>query len=510
MSSFNPIVRRIDPNKAETNGRFLRNYLNRTNKDVEDERVADPDATAGSLIRWLLGSAFPRTHTLDCAIRVSSPDHAALPALVIRHFIQFTLVYLLCLVMKAIYPALALKIECACVVAIFALAGLLRLAADDTTLFFQRIAETFCFLALVAIVLVSAPADFIEVFIAIVMTIALAAMLTFPFVLNVNELTTCGIRLLLVIVLVYAFPRAGTTLSLPPVAAAALFLTSNFFALLPIPAGMQHWYAAHPHADLEDVRNYGPTAPLYWGNWRAALAGLLAYVAATLTALLLAVQFVRFGLPLYSTSTDVQPDFHSLTYLLGATEAAAFLNFSLFAIIVQHRLPSIGRFLASYYSTWRALAAWLSNNPSFRYPTIFQFVRPWSSRSVRIAIVIFALAANSAFTVNWLTTWTLQAYRATFPSAVEAQAPATVPVPNAGKTTHFGTQYWVTLFTAALLLPPAILFITLHATWGPSFQAFNDRFETFDRRVTPPLLAISLGATLRRSFAVIVSATTFL
>lgn len=501
MSSFNPIVRRVDPNKAETNGRFLRHYLTRTNKDVEDERVADHDATAGRLIRWFLGSTFPRTHTLDCAIRVSSPDHAAFPALVIRHFIQFTLVYLLCLVMKAVYPVLALKIECACVVAIFALAGLLRLAADDTTLFFHRVAETSCFLALVAIVLVSAPADFIEVFIAIAMTIALAAMLTFPFVLNVNELTTCGIRLVLVIVLVYAFPRAGTTLSLPPVAAAALFLTSNFFVLLPIPAGMQHWYAAHPYAALEDVRNYGPTAPLYWGNWRAAIAGLLAYVAATLTALLLAVLFVRFGLALYSTSTHVQPDFHSLSCLLVTAEAAAFLNFSLFTITVQHRLPSIGRFLASYYSTWRALAAWLSNNPSFRYPTVFQFVRPWSSRPVRIAIVIFALAANSAFTVNCLTTWSLQEYRATFPSAVETQSPVTVVTPVNTETPHFGTQYWITLFAASIFLPPAIVFITLHATWGPSFQAFNDRFEAFDQRVTPPLLAISLGATLRRSFA---------
>lgn len=513
MSTFHSMVRKQLPRTREINHDFLADYLARTGEYDEDERVADDEATLGRLLSRSLDAACPQTHSLDCAIRVGAPQHSALPALAVQHFVQFTLVYVLCLAMNAVHPALALKVECGCIAAVFALAAIGALAADDTTLFFHKVTEAFSLLAFVGIVLIASPSGVVEWVVTIVMTLALTTMLAFPFTVTGAELIACGIRLFWIVLLVYALPRTGAILTLAPHHAATLFIAANFIACLPIPAAIQHWHAAHRYAVLEDVRNFGPSAPLYQGNLREAFAGLLAYLGATSAAVFCGAIFVRFGVPLYSTTAQWQPDFCPLTRLLGAVEATAFLNFALFQIVAQNRMPSIARFLASYYSTWRALTAWLSDNPPLSYPTIFQFVRPWSNRSLRLAVVAVALAANTAFVVNWLTIWSAQAYQTTFPPAdkMDKWTDPTAPAePEILEAPRFGTQYWVSLFAAAMFLPPAMVLLMLHTAWGPSFQAFSDHFETFDEQALPPLLAVSLTASLRKYFGAVVLATTLL
>jgi hypothetical protein len=412
--------------------------------------------------------------------------------------------------MNAVHPVLAFKIECGCIAAIVAMAGIAILAADDTTLFFHKVAEAFSILALVGIILVASPADLLEFLIAFAMTCALAVMLVFPFTLTVADLVICGVRLSFIVLLIYALPRTDALLALRPQVAGILFVAANFGVLLPVPMAMQHWYAAHPYAVLEDVRSFGPTAPLYWGNRREALAGLWAHLSAALVGTGCAFLFVRFGIALYSMPEIRHPDFISLACLLGTVEVVAFINFALFALFVHRRLPTVGRFLATYYSTWRALAAWLSSNPPLCYPTVFQFVRPWSNRALRTAVVVSALAVNSAFTVNWLTAWSVQAYQTTFPGSSELKVPASVVPPSKLEAPRFDTKFWVTLFTAAVFLPPAIIFLMLHAAWGPSFQAFTERFETFDPQATAPLLTFSLGASLRRLLGAVLVIATFI
>lgn len=510
MQPRNRLQRAYQPTESEVNADFLREYVRRsTLAGNGDERVADPDSTFGRLLNWVFNRHVPKVATTNATIRVGLPVLGAPIDLSIRHFFQITILLGFCYLLRGANPTIAFHVIAWCTAANFAMAVVGHFSRNDTTLFFRQLSEFLKAFAIVLLIVLlwhhSAPTKIIWALAGIL----LAIVVSFPYhPISAGGDRRCA-RLICTMLLLFAVP------DLSFVSTGGLLLVgclwcANFFLLLPVPFALQHWFVAHRYATLDDLRNYGPGVGIHRGNCRAVLSGVTALVLAALTAWACSKSITNSIAIQVCTPDASQLQLWSILRAIGLVQAIAFANWCAFDVAVHQRLSRPIRFFSSYYATWRAIAVWASPQFPLMLVTVFQFQRPWSTTAVRKGLVVCAMAVNSMLVIYAIGDWTAP-YREAIAAVEQREMEArNLPTPlldqhslkysneeqKPPSTTLWNpltsTRYWLAVVGLTAFLPPTICFLVIHAAWGPTFQAFADRFECFEDDIIPPVLNFSL------------------
>lgn len=543
---FEPTRRELVPSEPEVNTEFINDHISESGDEGVDERVPDSDATFQQLVRSSLNAAFPRSPALDVTVRSGRPSQIAFVATSVRHFIEFTLL-LVYLQLLQFFDHHQANMAGSWAIGAFIFSAMFQsLAIDDTSQFFLQVKGAIPTIGTLMLFLFMFEKSYAEAFYWSVAVYFLVLLVSCPTLTLAETAGRRAMRIAAALALVNMLPDAQTMFEHRYLVSFVVIFVANFVLLLPIPFAMQHWFAAQRYTTLEEVRSYGPDATVYEGNRTALMAGILSFVLATGVALF-AVLMAEFRLHLF-------PQEHwSAALFFFFVQCGFVVNSIAFSWCVLRRKKRDARAaIASYYPTWRALAAWLSYEPELRIPAIFQFQRPWSERPIRVGLICCVLGINSIVTVNLLrpvlaehvtaqyptidtsflfdrppttvepdaypeeTRWSPQiAYWERFqpnePYPPELLQP-TVPVPNEPGTRPNGppetitvqmrVAYFFFVTFLAVIVPPAILLFTLTATWGPFFAAYNEHFEQFADDVQPPLLSFSIRATKARCKAI--------
>lgn len=399
--SYVPAQRDLQPNESGPNSSFIDAYVARTSLSTPHEGpVPDDDATLGRVIRKVLNALIPQTFMTDATIRITPPSHVALPAILVRHFFEFTVLLAVCLIFRHFDQHRTAIIGIWCIGTLLLAAMLRSLAKEDTTLFFFKLEKPLTALAFPVLFFFVYWQSALEGIRWALAGYLLYAMLAFPSGDFGANLARRALRLAAAIGLAFCLPDFQTLIDHRIAASAFVILVGNFVLLLPIPFAMQHWFAAQRYAVLEDIRSYGPDAPIYYGNARAVLSGIFALFVATGTAVACAICFL---LSLSNFGPDWDWTVHAVTAVLWfvAMLVFGFVN-RVFSYPKSLQWSTVNDWNFGY-ATWRALAAWMGHDPPLKIPAVFQFQRPWSVRSVRVGLVSCALGLNSLITLLILT-----------------------------------------------------------------------------------------------------------
>jgi hypothetical protein len=275
-----------------------------------------------------------------------------------------------------------------------------------------------------------------------------------------------------------------------------LLLFANYALMLPLVIAMQHWFAAHRYASLADVRIYGGGAdpvtqlgllPLTT-VWAHGSAAIVAWVWSSVVGSLLTDAM--------GSRVDPSADYLRVIKCFGTVGALAFGNWLAMELLYHGRRPRPRAFLHSYYTAWRALAAWLSYQPPIDHPAAFRFMRPWSGLALRVALVGVCLSFNAAVAITAVARGT--GHYLQFSPVAEGKGPAVGDAEEPATTMLdklLTPRYFVAAVASCVLGPAALLFLGLHASWGPALEAYSEHFERFYDAVTPPLLTFRVRSS---------------
>lgn len=490
MSLSNRFNREYQPLTPDYNDGFVEAYIRRSQSgERPDGRIADSDATFGGIIAWCLSIWFPSSHALDASIRVGTPDHSAYFKLILRHAVEFTLIFAICWGVDAYGRGLLWGLTGWCVINFLLLGTVMSFAQQDPSLFFFRVAQCWGVFAVLTLIPVVQTYSGFEMAVIAIFAVGLMWVVMFHGIAGFPDAVEKSVRLSVAAGLVITMSGFQLHPSKEALAPPVLWMIANYMLLLPLALNMQHWFAAHRYARLEDVRLYGRSAGVVAGRLDLLFAAARSHGSAFLSALMCSVMITLLLGDLLDHRSSAGEHFRSLLICLVRITGVAACHWIVTEVEHHKRLPAPGAFFSSYYTTWRCLAAWLSYSPPLNHPVAFSFNRPWKSRSMRSAIVALSLTVNSALAVTVLSDWTGQYLDE--PSVVAGEANANPPI--ASKLERVASAaYLATILLGSILVPGLLLFFTLHSAWGPLFEAYSEHFERFRDHITPPLLTFRL------------------
>lgn len=527
--------REFQPTDADCNERFLREYVHRTTMPApSDGRIPDPDSTLSRFLRWRVDGLFPPVHTTDATIRVGLAWHAAFVSVALRNSIEFTLPYAVCLIFSLYDRELFYRVAAWSIGACLLLAVFRDFARKDSTLFFHQATAQVPSIALLALVVLMMSEDLGRALLGIAFGFAIGCLGPFSVQGTAAAAARRGFHMALVTLLVFVLTSIRQRSSLWPLEG-LLFFSANFGLLLPVVLACQEWFAANRYASLADLRLYRPHGVSNRIDLRLILGSLWVVTLGLLSALVCSACLQRLVFELQNRTTSAADLLDPLIKLSFGLLSIALLNSILTQVVYQRRVPHIGKFLESYFSAWRLLAAWLSYEAPTQHPAAFQFGRPWTRLTTRMALVGIALAVNSAITLGMIVSCSRTYLSRQADSPIEyptdrvsfaatsirenshvsvgairgssydaAGVPSGRSGPPSGAFSALNdtrmrkSGFWLLAVLASVVTPPLLLFLTFHAAWGPTIVAYSDFFDCFDERFPPPLLHISLASALRR------------
>jgi hypothetical protein len=388
--------RDLQPQKNEYNSEFLQDYIRRSTKGLSDELKPDADASVrgllGQLREWLL----PDPPLTAATIRTEPPRHGAIGSLLVRHTFEFTLIFAIALGVQSYDRLLLIKLTGWCIFNGLTYGLLKAGSARDPELPLGSVDWLWHFLGLVTFVPLVSDYSLIEQVVIGVLLLAFAHLALIPWIVDGPSAVFKSASLFATALLVLGLAQLGAVAYHTPALLLLLLFAANYLLVLPFGMQMQHWFAAHRYATLEDVRRYSRLAERRYQPFAIRWNGACTHVAILFAAFAASMFYFGAICKVLTRSYAAEFQYIPLIYVGLLTSLkiglAAFVAHS----IGMCKLPRVGRYFGSFYVTWRCIAAWVSGDSEAAGPTAFRFSGLWSSVRARRRHLGAALANLSA------------------------------------------------------------------------------------------------------------------